>query len=233
MGRQVKGLLYFFVTDVKHSLFIFWTILVSSLVVSIVGAYLLMNVDEGRMTFALSMAIYIYCGIFGFITVKQGIPFSIKMGATRKNLFVSIGIFFLGLALAKAMLANTIHSLVIWISNGVGIDTFRFIHPSQLMTDTWLTRVTIDTAVMFFILAFMFAIGLLFYKYGLLGGGTVVGALVITVLFGIAYGWIIDFFSDIFLSLTMTFFVEVLLIGIVIYGLSWIMLRKITIEIAR
>ncbi|MGY0692535.1 hypothetical protein ACW2QC_07040 [Virgibacillus sp. FSP13] len=233
MGRQVNGLLYFFITDVRHSLFIFWTILISTLIISIVGAYLLMNVDEGRMVFTLSMAIYIYCGIFGFITVKQGIPFSIKMGATRKNLFVSIGIFFLGLALVKAILANTIHSLVIWMSDGVGIDTFRFIHPAQLMTDTWLTRVMIDTTVMFFILAFMFTIGLLFYKYGLLGGGAVVGALVITLLFGVAYGWIIDFFSGILESLTMTFFVELLLIGLILYGISWIMLRKITIEVAR
>ncbi|MBT2217720.1 hypothetical protein KK120_18065 [Virgibacillus dakarensis] len=233
MGRQLKGLLYFYATDARYSLLIFWSILLSTLLVSIVGAYFLLNVENGQMTFALSMAIYIYCGITGFIQAKHGIPFSIKMGSTRKNIFAGMGLFFLGLALAKSVLANTIHSVILFGTDKMGISSYQLIHPAQLLTDTWLTRVIIDATVMFFLLSFMFLLGLLFYKYGLLGGGVVVGTLAIILLFGLAQGWIADFFIDIFQSFDMTFFYEVFAVGIVLYVVTWIMLRRITTEAAR
>lgn len=233
MGRQLKGLLYFYIADAKHSLVIFWSILLGTLVISIVGAYLLFNVGEGQMAYALSIAIYIFCSIFGFISAKQGVPFSIKLGATRKNMFISMGIFFLGLAIVQAILASTIQAIVLTGANKFGIDTFQFIHPAQLLTDNWLTRVIIDTTVMFFLLSFMFLIGLLFYKYGLLGSGIVLGLMLVTLLFGLAQGFLIDFMIDIAQSFSIVFFYEILLIAMVLYGISWLLLRKITIHAAR
>src|SRR5699024_5911205 len=89
MGRQIKGLLYFFIADVRYSLTIFWTILMGILVVSLIVAYFLTNVKNGMMSFTLTAPMYVYCAILGFLTVKESVPFSIKMGATRKNIFRS------------------------------------------------------------------------------------------------------------------------------------------------
>lgn len=94
MGRQIKGLLYFFMADVRYSLAIFWTILMGILMVSLIAAYVLVDIKNGFMTFSLTAPMYVYCSILGFLTVKEAVPFSLKMGATRKNLFVSLGIFF-------------------------------------------------------------------------------------------------------------------------------------------
>ncbi|MEN1970203.1 hypothetical protein WMZ97_19300 [Lentibacillus sp. N15] len=233
MSRQIKGLLYFYITDAKHSLMVFWSILFGTLVISIVGAYLLLNVAEGQMNFGLSIAAYIYCGIYGFISAKHGTPFSIKLGATRKNMFVSTGIFLMGLAIVQAVLVSTVQTVVVAGAKIVGIDTFQFIHPAQLLTDNWVTRFVIDTAMMFFLLSLLYLIGLLFYKYGLLGSGIVLGILAVILLFGVAKGWVINFFIDIATSFSITFFYEILLIGIVIYGVSWLLIRKITTTIAR
>ncbi|WP_099157597.1 hypothetical protein [Virgibacillus ndiopensis] len=229
MGRQIKGLLYFFVTDMRRSFFIFWSILLITMVITIIGGYLLINVEDGAMYFMPSSALYIYCAIFGFVLVKEGIPFSIKMGATRKNLYMALGLFFFGLALVESILVSTVHSIIKGIITAFSIDSYNLVHSSMMMTDTWLNRVIIDTSFMFFLLSGMFVIGLLFYKYGLLGGGSVVGILVVLLLLGLAKGWVYTFFINIYHSLDMALFYQILLIGIVLYGVSWFLLRRITI----
>ncbi|WP_067728735.1 hypothetical protein [Oceanobacillus damuensis] len=228
MGRQLKGLLYFFVTDILYSLRIFWLILLSILVVSLTISYFLLNVENGAYYFGFSFPIYIYCAILGFLTVRESIPFSLKMGAVRKNLFISIGLFFLGLAIVKAVIANSIHSLTLAFTNRAGIHPFEFMHPAQLLEDTWLNRVIIDTAIMFFMFAVMFIVGLLFYKYGLVGGGSVVGLSAVLLLVGIAQGWVMDYIIELYSSIDMMFFTQMLAGGIIIYCISFLFLRKIT-----
>jgi len=233
MGRQIKGLLYFFIADVRYSLAIFWTILMGILVVTLTVAYFLNNVENGFMTLSLTGPMYVYCAILGFITVKESIPFSIKMGATRKNFFISLGLFFLGLSLVKAVAASIIQILVDLLNAKAGIDTFMFLHLTYFTDDTWYTRIFIDTSIMFLSFSALFVIGLLFYKYGLAGGGSVVGVIVILMLIGLAQGWLIDFFIDIFQSIDMMLFGKLLVLGIVIYSFSMTLLRRITIVKAK
>lgn len=101
-------------------------------------------------------------------------------------------------------------------------------HPAQLLNDSWITRVIVDVSIMVLLLAIMFLLGLLFYKYGLLGGGSAVGVLVIVFLVGMEQGWIGDFFVDLYRSLSITSFYQVLLFGLVLYCITWTMLRRIT-----
>lgn len=235
MMRQLKGLWYFYTVDARYPLTIFWSILVGTLIISVGVHYILLQVAEGKMAFFLPIAIYIFCAIYGFQIAKKGIPFSIKLGATRKNIFVSLGIFFLGLALFQAAIANTIQSILVMGDDILKIndETFQLIHLAQFLSDNWFTRVVIDTAVAFFLLSIMYVIGLLFYKYGLLGGGIVMGLLVVTMVFGLAQGFIVDFFTYMVESFSMVFFYDVLFAGIVLYGLSWFLVRRITVNIAR
>src|SRR5690625_4111229 len=109
----MKGLLYFYITENRFSLIIFWTVLIGTLVVSMfIDYFIFNNLSDGFMAFTLPMPLYVYCGILGFLTVKQNIPFSIKMGSTRKNIFISLGIFFLGFSFAMSFLVNSIQSLI-------------------------------------------------------------------------------------------------------------------------
>ena len=101
-------------------------------------------------------------------------------------------------------------------------------HVAQLMEDTWVNRVIIDMSVMFLFLTVMFLTGLIFYRYGLLGGGIVVGIEVIILFVGIAQGWLIDFFTDLFSDLKLTLFLQIFGIGIVIYLISFLLIRRVT-----
>lgn len=228
MGRQLKGLLYFFSSNIRHSLLIFWTILMSILVVTLTISYFLLNV-EGEMAFSLTAPMYVYCGIMGFLTVKEMIPFSIKMGATRKNLYVVIAIFFLLLSLFKAIAGTIIQVLVTSMNEAIGLNNFDFLHLAQFIDDTWYTRVVIDTAVMFFFLTLMFLLGLLFYRFGFAGAGSVLGILLVGLLLSIAKGWAWDFITNIVESFGMTFFLQMTIMSIVFYVLSFFLVRRITI----
>src|SRR5699024_2575163 len=130
--------------------------------------------------------------ILGFLTVKESVPFSIKLGATRKNILISLGLFILGLSLIKSVAACITQILVDLLNAKAGIDTFMFLHLVYFTDDTWLTRIFIDTSIMFLSLSALFVIGLLFYKYDLAGGGSVIGVIVILMLTGLAQGWLID-----------------------------------------
>lgn len=234
MTRQMKGLLYFYITDIRFSLTVFWTVLLSSLFVSmLIDYFLLKNVSEGFMAFSLPMALYVYCGILGFLTVKQAIPFSIKIGSTRKNIFISLGLFFLSFSFVMSVFVNSIQSLVEFFHSKMGNETFLFIHFANLTTDTYLTRVLIDTSLMFFLLSFFFLVGLTFYKYGLIGGGALVGTIVIVIISGFAEGWLTNFLINLYETLNTITFWKLTCIALVIYSITWMFIRKITIVQAR
>src|SRR5699024_6212387 len=70
MGNQMKGLLYYFTTQAKRSLYIFWSILGVSLLVSFIIAMILdrTQVGEAEFFFLLSFAVYVFSAFYGFIS---------------------------------------------------------------------------------------------------------------------------------------------------------------------
>lgn len=228
MEKQIKGLLYFFLTDARYSIAIFWSINIGIIVLSLSISYFLVSV-EGEFYLSASIPMYIYCAIFGYITVKESIPFALKIGATRKSIFISIGLFFLILSGLKAVFMSIIHSTTLAFADAVGISNFLFIHPATLLGDTWLNRLVVDASIMFLVFSMMFIIGLVFYRTGLAGGGIVAGIIVLLLLFGIAEGWLFEFISDLIADVDLTLFVQMFGVGIVFYLLSFLFVRRITI----
>ncbi|WP_284141561.1 MULTISPECIES: hypothetical protein [unclassified Virgibacillus] len=233
MGRQVKGLLYFFTADSMRTLAIFWGILSGTLLLNLVIAYFLVDVTDTRMLFIIPFGTYIFCAIFGFVTVKQCIPFAIKMGATRKNIYASIGIFFLLLAIFKAVLSSTMQSVLMFLIDLFQIKTFSLVHPAALLQDTWLTRIVLDASMMVLILTIMFFVGLIFYRFGLLGGGVFSGVIVIVMLLGLAKGTIFDVATQLYKNIDMTLFYQISFIAFLLYVCTWIFIRKITVHGAK
>jgi len=229
MIRQMKGLMYYYVTDSKRNLTIFWSILLSTLIAAVFLAYFFLKTDDPQMMFSIPTALYIFCAIFGFVIAKHKVDFTIKMGAVRKNIFISFFIFFLGLSLFNAVAVSTVHGLISYALETFSIDSYVLMHPADLLTNTWLSRVITDTSIFFVILTSFYLFGLIFYRYGLIGGSLVAAIIVITLLFLIAKGVLIDFIKDIYVSLDMMLFYQIFGIGIIMYGLTWFLIRKITI----
>lgn len=227
MSRQIKGLLYFYSTDLRHSLLVFWSILMGILVISLVLTYLMP--EDGFMTLSLTGPMYVYCGILGYLFVKQMIPYTIKMGATRKNIMVSLAIFFIGLSTSFAVLASVIQEIINKFHELLGVDIFMFLHLSYFLTDTMWSRILIDASIMFFSMTLTFILGLIFYKYGLAIFGSILGTAFLVFIVGLAKGWLIEFGIKLYQSgFDLIYFWQLLLIGIVLFSLSWLMLRKIT-----
>src|SRR5690625_692190 len=108
MANQLKGTLFYLYTNVRFTLIIFWIIISTILALSLITSYFM---SEGTISFQLSFSVYVFCTIIGTWTVKNAIPYSIKLGSTRKNLYVSIGIHFFAFAILNSLVANTMYSL--------------------------------------------------------------------------------------------------------------------------
>lgn len=232
MSRQIKGLLYFYFTDIRHSLTIFWSILMGILAVSLLLVYVLVG-DDGFMTFALTGPMYVYCAVYGFLSAKEFIPYSIKMGATRKNMMVSLAIFFGVISISFSIIGTVIQEGITLLNEVFGINTFMFLHLSYFLTDTMLSRIVIDAFIMMFFFSLMFIVGLLLYKFGLAIGGTVIGAFFLTFIVGLSKGWVAEGVIKLYKGLDMTYFWKLGIISVVIYSLSWLFLRRITIVKAK
>lgn len=230
MSRQIKGLLYFFTVHIRRPFFIFWGLVLGFLVLNFIIASLFITGTNGEMVMSLSFAVYIYSAFFSFHLVKQAIPFVLKMGATRKNLFFGLSMFLIGLAVLQAIIANVIQSLCNLIVEQFSIDGVGFMSFAKLLDNRWITGFTIDATIIFFIMSVMIMLGLLFYKYGLTGGGGIIALVLIIVIFGFAEGFLKDFVMNIFQSFNLVFFFELAGIGVLLYLLSWIFIRRITIE---
>lgn len=238
MMKDIKGSLYYLFANVRYPFFVFWTILLSIFIVSL----LLSSVSEGnQVLFQASIPIYIFCLVLGMWTVKNAIPYLLKMSVTRKLIYVSIGIYFLIIATVQALLANALTKIIdlmgrtavsgdIILANGDKEFAFLFTHLSQfLQNDTFITQVTIDVIISFAALCMMFFIGLVFYRFGLVGGFTFIGAMFLIYIGSIAQGSFVDLMKYIFNNYSMAIYFQLFGISVAIYLLSFLMLRRLTI----
>ncbi|WP_152655150.1 hypothetical protein [Oceanobacillus sp. CFH 90083] len=229
MNNQIKGMLYFYSTEVIRTAKIFFTILIGIIIASAVVCYLLLGIDEFKMYFAIPFATYFNVGVVGFLLVKNSLPFGLKMGATRKNMYVMQLYFMAVYSFIIATLGSSLQQLTEWLFQAIGITNYIYVHPAMFLTDNWIMRIVVDTLVMFFIMALLYLIGLIFYRTGLAGGGSLLGVLLVVTLYGVFEGWMVDAAVDLFSNITVMTFVMIFLIGIVFYLLGFPFMRKITI----
>lgn len=229
MQRQIKGMLYLFIMEGRRTLSIFWGIMLSTLLLSLILVSIFIKDPNGDIyiTFIISVAVYVYCAIYGFNTVKEDFSFTIKLGAMRRNIWLSKIIYFLGLSALLAILITVVQKVFAILANifGVSSQTFQLIHPADILDGSLLQQLVIDFSVSFFTLAIFYLFGIMFYKYGLVGGGGLVSTLVVATIFILQTDWI----SSLNISFTLTLFSVVFLVGLMLYLVTWPFIRKITI----
>lgn len=239
MGRELQGVLYYYLTNVRHTFLIFWLVIVAIFILSIV-LDALVGGDDMTIHFNLSFPIYIFAAALGFIVVKSTLPYLIKMGATRKIIYIGTVIFFIVFSSINALLANALNWLLRKLTkseigggfiytNGEQTTTFNHI-ADFLERDNFLYQIIVDLSLSFFFITVFFIIGLMFYRFGLLGGFLFVGVIAFTFIYGMADGWLAEFFIDIFSDFTIAFFYQLALVGFGVYLLSFFLLRRYTLQ---
>src|SRR5699024_11208115 len=109
MMKDIKGVIYYLMTNVRYPFMIFWTILLSIFALSILFSFVTSN---EQVLFQASITIYIFCLVLGMWTVKNTIPYLLKMSVKRKLIYISIGIYFLMIAIVQALLANALIKII-------------------------------------------------------------------------------------------------------------------------
>jgi len=239
MMKDIKGVIYYLMTNVRYPFMIFWTILLSIFALSILFSFVTSN---EQVLFQASIPIYIFCLVLGMWTVKNTIPYLLKMSVTRKLIYISIGIYFLMIAIVQALLANALIKIIdligkraisgdVTLYNGQEEFSFEFNHLSQfLQNDSFITQITVDTIIAFAALNAMFFIGLLFYRYGLAGGFTFLGVMFLIYLLSITQGSFVELVKYILKNYSMTLYFQLFGVSILIYLLSFILIRRLTIS---
>lgn len=238
---QFKGLLYYSYVNIRYSLIIFWLILCSILLLSL-GAQFIFSAEEMSFYFSFSAPIYVFAAIMGHWLVKNVLPYSIKMGSDRLNLYIGSGILFLGISIFNAIVANTINSLLnsfnnnmghmmeFTLDNGEDVKAVHLNHIADLLSkNDWLHRVIIDTSISFFFIAISFIIGLMFYRYRLVGGFAFLGGLLLLFILAVSKGYVWEFAQHMYYNFSFAFFYQLFGVGIIIYLLSYLLLRRLTV----
>lgn len=238
MARQLQGILYYLITDIRYSLTIFWSILGGFLLLTLI-LHFIIGVENASFAFNLSAPIYIFAGVASYITVKGVLPYLIKFGANRMNLFIGVAVFFIALAIFNSLVANILYSISTTIlgsnyeamfSVSDGETTVYLHHLADVLENSgWFTRILIDSSISFFLLTVFFISGLIFYRYGLIGGFSFVGVILVTFVFGLSNGWLQDFIIQIFENFSIVFFYQLTAVAFLIYLLSFFLLRRFTI----
>lgn len=238
MVKELKGSLYMIYSNYFYSLLTFWAVLIGIIGISILFAYIYPGSES---YFTLSAPSYFYGPIVGAMVVTGILPYLIKLGVTRFSLFLSIGIFGILVTIVNSVVIQVIQQILSMIfkqtTNGhlilaKGESTLVLNHIAEgFPVDTWWTRIVIDTSVAFLFLAIAFFIALLFYRYGKLGGFLFLAAIAAIIIFGMSNGgFLFQLFEYIFTNFTFHYFYYVYGLGIVIYGLSYLILHRLTIE---
>lgn len=238
MSQQFYGSTYLITTYMRKNVILFWIILLAFFFITGVAG-LLIGGKNVTVSFDFSIPIYIFGAIVGFVIVKNCVPYLIKMGSTRTNVFLSFGAAFLGISLLNSILANTINLLsekvLGLIKSGVfviytGDEEISFTHIAELISeDTLLNRVIIDLSISFFLISCMFLLGLIFFRFGPVGGFLSLGAFFIIFLLSISNGWLEKVFVNLFTQFEFSFFYKTFLAGLFIYALSFLLFRRIKI----
>lgn len=238
MTKELKGSLYMIYSNYFYSLLTFWAVLIGIVGISILFAYIYPGSESN---FTLSAPSYFYGPIVGAMIVTGIIPYLIKLGVTRFSLFVSIGIFGVLATILNSVVVQVIQKILTLIfketENGHlllanGESTLFLNHIAEgLAVDTWWTRIVIDTSLAFFFLAIAFFISLIFYRYGKLGGFIFLAVIAAIMIYGMSSGgFLYQIFEGIFTSFSFNYFYYLYGMGIAVYGLSYVILHRLTIK---
>lgn len=238
MAKELKGSLYMIYSNYFYSLLTFWAILIGIVGITIVFAYIYPGSES---YFTLSAPGYFYGPIVGVMLVTGVMPYLIKLGVTRFSLFVSIGIFGVLVTIVNSVVVQVIQKILSILfkqtANGHlllvnGESTLFLNHIAEgLAIDTWWTRIVIDTSLAFFFLAIAFFIALMFYRYGKLGGFIFLAVIAAIVIYGMSSGgFLFQLFEHIFTTFSFNYFYYLYGLGIAVYGLSYIILHRLTIK---
>ncbi|QOY34267.1 hypothetical protein AWH56_016205 [Anaerobacillus isosaccharinicus] len=223
--KELRANLVYLIFDHRYSITVFWSVLVASTELLFAVSYF---INEAHMGLSLSLAIYIFCGITGFLITKETFPFLIKLGSTRNVFLLSALVFNVLLAFfmaAVAVAVNHFIKIVVKVVNVANFQIFDMLEGTTLAS-TWYNEFFLNTVICFLVLSFGFMLGAVFYRLGLVGGFSGIIILVFIIIFPETRTLLVDIFININDSKLEIPFSSLILLSIVPVLPIWLLLRK-------
>lgn len=169
MIKELKANLMFFLYDHRFTISVFWSIFLVTSTIMFLIAYLSSNVQMGL---SLEGAVYIFCGIAGFLTTKETFPYLIKLGSTRNMYVVSTMVFHVLLALFMSVVGLIILQFVNSLYPLLGVENFHVfsVLDGTTLAQTWYNMLWFNTLICFLLLIVGTLLGSIFYRFGSIGG---------------------------------------------------------------
>lgn len=223
--KELKANLVYLIYDHRYSITVFWSVLVASTALLFAVSYF---ISEAHMGLSLSLAIYIFCAITGFLITKETFPFLIKLGSTRKTFLFSAIVFNVLLAVfmsAVAVAVDQIVKIVVKMANVANFQVFNMLEGTTLAS-TWYNELLLNIVICFLVLSFGFMLGAVFYRLGLVGGFSGIILLVFIIIFPETRSFLIDIFININNSKLEIPFIPIIFLSLLPVLPIWFLLRK-------
>ncbi|MDE5415645.1 hypothetical protein [Alkalihalobacterium chitinilyticum] len=225
MFKDLKGHLLYFVYDHKFSVTIFWAVLILSSVVFFTISAL--N-PATTVVFSMSLAIYFFCAINGFLMTKETFPFLIKLGSTRNQYIMSAIIFNFILAVFMSVIAVLVNQFVMAAKNLTNVDNFTHfvILEGTTISATWYNELWVNIIFCFLLLQIGFMMSSIFYRLGLVGGYSGLLFLALLLILPSTRGVLIDLFVGTYNTGIDINYVSIILLSLVVILPNWLLLRE-------
>jgi len=97
MNRSILGVMKMYLTDVRPSIYIFWSILFAVYALMLL---ILFQFEDGQVSSGGLSPLYVYMLIVGIVSLKETLPYALGMGVRRKDYYW--GVVGSGIGLAGA-----------------------------------------------------------------------------------------------------------------------------------
>lgn len=225
MLKQFHAGFGYMMLDYRYSLFIFWTVLISSTIALFVFS---LSTPNAHMNLAFGLATTIYCAISGFQMTKETLPFFLKLSSTRKNFIVSSFLFILALSLFMAIVATSLTYVFNQFSTWANMDNFSVMLLTGFMTPqmSWLNEVWLIFILSFFAQSIGFMFSSLFYRTGLIGGFSGLAFMIILFLIPDVRSAILDLLVSFENSRLLLNNVVIIIIACLTLIPNWLLIKK-------
>lgn len=226
MFKELRANLYFFMIDVKHTMTVYFITYTASFI--LFYFLVLLFTENIKIDFILSMPMYIFMGILGFVSIKESFPFTLKLGSTRSGYVLSSLLFAFFISVTMTVISYLLHQLFKFLLSITETKNISFIHPSQLTSGSanMVNEMGLDILLNLILIAIGFMLGAFFYKYGLAGVLTAILAIVLLFIIPPIHNGFVDFLFTFESHKININYAGVLLITLVCYLISGVVLRR-------
>jgi len=229
--KKLLGSLYLLTLSYKRDVIIFWFINTLMVTVLLLAASIFR--ENMLLVLTASVPAYVFVTILSTKLLNKTLPSFLKLGVNRLQYTMFIGLFLLCFTLIQALIITLLQQIAIGIAKLLSFGSILLIHPVMLFdmnsNPNILMTIFVDIFFMLFLCLMGLLISLAFYRFGTIGGYSLLGFIVIIPLLSLILNWHVAIIKALTEVDIMTFTAVISVIIVLLFAIFAAGLRKISI----